>query len=200
MYAPSSNNMTLSMTMRNYDKLIRFYASWFGDLLDPDKGFTDAEKWQVVAAMAECQDQGNTEPLDNLPAGIKRGLPMATYRTQLAKIIASRKSCVNRARLARSAQGSVPTSRAYAVEQLQAAAERHEQQAKQDAAREKAANEARATREAARVWLASTTDDIILEAAKKGKIEPFVWPVLISERPELVSYMRAHRYALPKYV
>lgn len=188
------------MGMRNYDKLIRFYASWFGDLVDPDKGFTDAEKWQVVAAMAECQDQGTTEPLDNLPAGIKRGLPMATYRTQLAKIIASRESCVARARAARSAQANAPFSRTYAPEQLQAAAERHAAQAEQDAAREKARNEARETRDAAKAWLSSTTDGVILEAAKNGKIEPFVWPVLISERPELVSYMRAHRYALPKYV
>lgn len=188
------------MSMRNYDKLIRFYASWFGDLVDPDKDFTDAEKWQVIAAMAECQDQGTTEPLDNLPANIKRGLPMATYRTQLAKIIASRESCVARARVARSAQGSASISRTYAPDQLQAAAERHAAQAAQDAAREKAANDARETREAARIWLAGQSDDIILETAKKGKIEPFVWPVLISERPELVSYMRAHRYALPKYV
>lgn len=192
--------MTNCMSMRNYDKLIRFYASWFGDLVDPDKDFTDAEKWQVIAAMAECQDQGTTEPLDNLPANIKRGLPMATYRTQLAKIIASRESCVARARVARSAQGSASISRTYAPDQLQAAAERHAAQAAQDAAREKTANEAKETRSEAKEWLDNQSDAQILDIASRGKIEPFVWPVLISQRPELVAYMKAKRYKLPNFV
>lgn len=188
------------MSMRNYDKLIRLYASWFGDLVDPDKGFSDAEKWQVVAAMAECQDQGTTEPLDNLPTNIKRGLPMATYRTQLAKIIASRESCVARARVARSAQANASIYRTYAPEQLQAAAERHAAQAAQDAAREKTANEAKETRSEAKEWLDSQSDAQILDIASRGKIEPFVWPILISQRPELVAYMKAKRYKLPNFV
>ena len=63
---------------RTYDRLIRYYDSWFGDLLDPDKGFTPEECGAVIIAIRECQRELNLEPLKNLPLNIKRGLQMRT--------------------------------------------------------------------------------------------------------------------------
>lgn len=72
---------------RNYDRLIRFYDSWFGDLLDPDKGFTPEECWSVIVAIRECQREITLEPLKNLPLNIRRGLQMRTLETQIIKIL-----------------------------------------------------------------------------------------------------------------
>ena len=72
---------------RTYDRLIRYYDSWFGDLLDPDKGFTPEECWAVIIAIRECQRELNLEPLKNLPLNIKRGLQMRTLETQILKIL-----------------------------------------------------------------------------------------------------------------
>lgn len=72
---------------RTYDRLIRLYDSWFGDLLDPDKGFTPDECWSVVLAIRECQREVTLEPLKNLPLNIRRGLQMRTLETQIVKIL-----------------------------------------------------------------------------------------------------------------
>ena len=72
---------------RTYDRLIRLYDSWFGDLLDPDKGFTPEECWNVILAIRECQREISLEPLKNLPLNIRRGLQMRTLETQIVKII-----------------------------------------------------------------------------------------------------------------
>ena len=72
---------------RTYDRLIRFYDSWFGDLLDPDKGFTPEECWSVIVAIRECQREITLEPLKNLPINIRRGLQMMTLETQIVKIL-----------------------------------------------------------------------------------------------------------------
>ena len=72
---------------RNYDRLIRFYDSWFGDLLDPDKGFSPEECWSVIVAIRECQREITLEPLKNLPINIRRGLQMRTLETQILKIL-----------------------------------------------------------------------------------------------------------------
>lgn len=72
---------------RTYDRLIRFYDSWFGDLLDPDKGFTPEECWSVIVAIRECQREITLEPLKNLPINIRRGLQMRTLETQIVKIL-----------------------------------------------------------------------------------------------------------------
>ena len=72
---------------RNYDRLIRYYDSWFGDLLDPDKGFTPEECWSVIVAIRECQREITLEPLKNLPINIRRGLQMRTLETQILKIL-----------------------------------------------------------------------------------------------------------------
>ena len=72
---------------RTYDRLIRLYDSWFGDLLDPDKGFTPEECWNVIIAIRECQREVTLEPLKNLPINIRRGLQMRTLETQIVKIL-----------------------------------------------------------------------------------------------------------------
>ena len=72
---------------RTYDRLIRFYDSWFGDLLDPDKGFTPEECWSIIVAIRECQREITLEPLKNLPINIRRGLQMRTLETQIVKIL-----------------------------------------------------------------------------------------------------------------
>ena len=72
---------------RTYDRIIRFYDSWFGDLLDPDKGFTPEECWSVIVAIRECQREITMEPLKNLPINIRRGLQMRTLETQILKIL-----------------------------------------------------------------------------------------------------------------
>ena len=77
----------LNTMPRNYDRLIRYYDSWFGDLLDPDKGFTPEECWSVIVAIRECQREITLEPLKNLPINIRRGLQMRTLETQIVKIL-----------------------------------------------------------------------------------------------------------------
>ena len=72
---------------RTYDRLIRLYDSWFGDLLDPDKGFTPEECWNVILAIRECQREITLEPIKNLPLNIRRGLQMRTLETQIIKIL-----------------------------------------------------------------------------------------------------------------
>lgn len=72
---------------RTYDRLIRLYDSWFGDLLDQDKGFTPEECWNVILAIRECQREITLEPLKNLPLNIRRGLQMRTLETQIVKIL-----------------------------------------------------------------------------------------------------------------
>lgn len=76
-----------SIMPRTYDRLIRLYDSWFGDLLDPDKGFTPEECWTVILAIRECQREITLEPLKNLPLNIRRGLQMRTLETQIIKIL-----------------------------------------------------------------------------------------------------------------
>ena len=72
---------------RTYDRLIRFYDSWFGDLLDPEKEFTPEECWQIVLAIRECQREATLEPLAALPKHLRRGLQMRTLETQILKIL-----------------------------------------------------------------------------------------------------------------
>ena len=76
-----------SIMPRTYDRLIRLYDSWFGDLLDPDKGFTPEECWNVILAIRECQREITLEPIKNLPLNIRRGLQMRTLETQIVKIL-----------------------------------------------------------------------------------------------------------------
>lgn len=72
---------------RKYDRMIRFYGSWFADLNDPEKALTPEEKWQVVEAIVSCQMTESTEPLQQLPLAIRRALSMATMREQLERVL-----------------------------------------------------------------------------------------------------------------
>lgn len=72
---------------RTYDRLIRFYDSWFGDLLDEEKELTPAECWTTILAIRECQRQNTIEPLRALPREIRRALQMRTLETQIEKIL-----------------------------------------------------------------------------------------------------------------
>lgn len=72
---------------RKYDKIIRFYGSWFADLSDPDKALTFEERWQVIEVIVKCQEQETTEPINDLPLEIRRALSMATLREQLERIL-----------------------------------------------------------------------------------------------------------------
>lgn len=73
--------------MRTYNKIIRFYDSWFADLEDPDKELSGDEKWSIIRAICECQRIGNEEPLDKLPLSTRRALQMSTLKEQIERMI-----------------------------------------------------------------------------------------------------------------
>ena len=72
---------------RHYDRLIRFYDSWFDDFADQDKELTPAECWTIVLAIRDCQRLCTTEPLRNLPLNLRRALSMSTLIEQVDRII-----------------------------------------------------------------------------------------------------------------
>ena len=72
---------------RNYDRLIRYYDSWFDDLADPDKELTPEECWRVVLAIRDAEHSGTTQPLRELPQSIRRALSMSTLVEQVERII-----------------------------------------------------------------------------------------------------------------
>lgn len=72
---------------RNYDRLIRYYDSWFDDLRDQDKQLSPAECWQVILAIRDAQQMSSVEPIRNLPLAIRRALSMSTLCEQVLRII-----------------------------------------------------------------------------------------------------------------
>lgn len=72
---------------RKYDRVIRFYASWFDDFTDPSKAFTPEELVQTFLAIRDAQLQGSIEPLENLPITIRRALSMATMGEQIMRLL-----------------------------------------------------------------------------------------------------------------
>lgn len=72
---------------RNYDRLIRYYDSWFDDINDPEKELSGEEKWQILLALRECQRVMSADPLRELPLHIRRALSMATMVEQVERII-----------------------------------------------------------------------------------------------------------------
>lgn len=72
---------------RHYDRLIRYYDSWFDDLQDQDKELTPGECWQVILAIRDAQQMSSTEPIRNLPLEIRRALSMSTLIEQVERII-----------------------------------------------------------------------------------------------------------------
>lgn len=81
---------------RNYDRLIRYYDSWFDDINDPEKELSGEEKWQIMFALRECQRVMSAEPLRNLPLSTRRALSMATMVEQVERIIERCESARNR--------------------------------------------------------------------------------------------------------
>lgn len=81
---------------RKYDKVIRYYSSWFDDILDPEKEFTDAEIVQIFIAVRDCQVQETLDPLQNLPLSIRRALSMATMGEQVIRLVETSKSAKTR--------------------------------------------------------------------------------------------------------
>lgn len=72
---------------RKYNKVIRYYSSWFDDLTDPLKELTPEECWQIFVAIRDCQLIGSLEPLESLPIEIRRALSMATMGEQVVRLI-----------------------------------------------------------------------------------------------------------------
>lgn len=93
---------------RKYDRMIRFYGSWFADLNDPEKALTAEEKWQVVEAIVQCQEQESTEPLQLLPLTIRRALSMATMREQLERVLERNQGARERGRKGAQERYKVP--------------------------------------------------------------------------------------------
>lgn len=72
---------------RKYNHVIRILESWIADLEEPSKEFTDAEKWQILRALAQCQIDCSLEPLHSLPLVLRRGLQVATMGEQLMAVM-----------------------------------------------------------------------------------------------------------------
>lgn len=166
--------------MRSYDRLIRFYASWFGDLMAESKEFTGEECWEVVKALYRAQEDENPDILDELPREIKRALSLETMKTQVAKIIASRRSSAERGRAGAAATLSA-ASRVDAIVQQSDAREQKAQKQAIDWL----------------LWLESTSDDRIIDFAKRGRLPANAWAKLWQERPDFIAYMRDKGVRVP---
>lgn len=119
---------------RKYDRLIRFYDSWFGDLQDPTKEFSPAECWSIMLAVRECQIQGSLVPLEQLPLSIRRALSMATMGEQIERILER----IDRRRDISKHGGDTAAANRRSPEQVAAAKIRAEKEAKEAAEREAA--------------------------------------------------------------
>lgn len=166
--------------MRTYDKVIRFYSSWFGDLMSESKEFSDGECWQVIKALYVAEEEENPDLLDNLPREIKRALSLETMKTQVAKLIASRRSSAERGR-AGAAASPASVSKVDVV--------RMQEASRKEAARDDAARWLK--------WADETPDDRIIDWAKKGRVPAIVWDKLWTERADFVAYMRDKGVRVP---
>lgn len=108
---------------RNYDRLIRYYDSWFDDINDPEKELSGEEKWQIMFALRECQRVMSADPLRNLPLSTRRALSMATMVEQVERIIERCESARNR-----SSRGGQSTAAKAQAEMMQENNKRIEQE------------------------------------------------------------------------
>lgn len=83
---------------RNYDRLIKFYDSWFDDLLDPEKEFSAEEFRIAILAIRDAQHECDVTKLDSIPPSVRRGLSMATLKEQLSRILERAEGARNRGR------------------------------------------------------------------------------------------------------
>lgn len=116
---------------RKYNHVIRFFESWFVDLESPEKEFTDAEKWQIVKAIYDCQINTSLEPLQALPLSVRRALSMATLGEQITAILERADSYRKRGSWARAKapEGDSPRAKIQAEEREQEQAARKQKQA-----------------------------------------------------------------------
>lgn len=117
---------------RKYDRVIRYYASWFDDFLSADKEFSAEEFRDIILAIRDCQVNGSLEPLETLPITIRRALSMATMGEQILRILERAENMRARG----SAGGRKAAAAAARPEQLAASSIReeireHENQAKE---------------------------------------------------------------------
>lgn len=84
---------------RKYDRIIRFYESWFDDLSDPTKELTSDEQLSIIKAIVDAQVMGSSKPLRNLPIEIRRCLSMATLCEQIERMLERSERMRNRGRL-----------------------------------------------------------------------------------------------------
>lgn len=113
---------------RTYNHVIRFLESWFADINSPDKEFTDADKWQIIMAIYECQVKTSLEPLHELPLAIRRGLSMATLGEQITAVLERAESYRARGYYARKQQLAAADPRA----KIQAEQREAEQKAREE--------------------------------------------------------------------
>lgn len=81
------NILNFMLMPRKYNHVIRFLESWFADLEDPAKEFSDSERWQVVVALRDCQVQNSLEPLQALPLSIRRALSIPSMGEQMMAVL-----------------------------------------------------------------------------------------------------------------
>lgn len=118
---------------RKYDRTIRYYDSWFADLLDEEKAFTAEECWQVMLAIRECQLDGSLEPLSNLPLSIRRALSMATMGEQIIRQLERSENMRKRGSAGgRAAAAKQRTPEEIAAAQMRAQIEQQKQQQQED--------------------------------------------------------------------
>lgn len=114
---------------RKYDKVIRYYSSWFDDIMDPEKEFTDSEIVQIFVAVKDCQVQESLDPLHNLPLSIRRALSMATMGEQVIRLVETSQSAKRRGQMG----GNTAMANRAAQEPNPAAAMKAEQRRKEAA-------------------------------------------------------------------
>ena len=130
---------------RKYNHVIRILESWIADLEEPSKEFTDAEKWQIIRALAQCQIDCSLEPLHSLPLVLRRGLQVATMGEQLMAVM-DRAAAYKQRGQALQAARLKPVPQALPSDRVKAT-EREAAQEQQKAAQEKREADMRAEME-----------------------------------------------------
>ena len=150
--------------------MIRYYQSWFDDLLDPEKELTPAECWQVIIAIRDCQVEMSLEPLHALPISTRRALSMATMSEQVVRMMERSERMRNKS----SHGGQKAAENRKQPEQLAAAAMRCQIAEEQQRQREEQFDKQRAAKSSPSDYLhllqlAAAGDAIALERLKVTK-------------------------------
>ena len=144
---------------RKYDRVIRYYASWFDDFLSSDKEFTAEEFRDIILAIRDCQMQGSLEPLETLPIAIRRALSMATMGEQILRILERAENMRARG----SAGGRKAATIASSSEQMAASSIREEIREKENLRKDKQREEDR------RAAVSQSTYEELLKRAAQGE-------------------------------